>query len=129
MATRLPWDFTQTQATAGVTPECLSSLYVDGQQHGSAAPEPLPALQFCSLGLGFQLSATKMAASKQNLLFSYKLSAQGAHAGLEHATQRCTGDSTVVRGEVRVELGAAAGTDHRSWGASCKVKPNKWGPK
>lgn len=96
---------------------------------GTAVPKSLPVLQYCFLGLGFQLSATKMAASKQNLIFIYKLSAQEAHAGLEHATQRCTGDSTVVRGEVWVELRGAAGMDHRSWDASYKVKLSNWGLK
>lgn len=46
------------------------------------------------------------------------VSMESPYRTLENATWRCTGDSTGVR---------VAGMDHRSLGASCKVKLSNWG--
>lgn len=81
-----PWNLTQIQA-----PGCVSSLNVDGQWSGLCNTQTSSSSAIlCSLGLGDQLSATKMVASRQNLNLIYKLLAWA----LDNATWRCPGDGT-----------------------------------
>lgn len=73
---------------------CIKPLWM-ANGVDAATPTSLPDLQFCSLGLGFQLSATKMVASKHNLhLKAVRLGSP--LRTLENVTWRCT--------DVRVEV-------------------------